>query len=189
MFLLSIFCRNNDFDIALLKLQSKLDLSARPTQVGASPLQQPRAICLPPMGSYLRTYSNKKAIIAGWGLPAVDAEGTPQILQKLEVNVFSPAKCKGFFAHRVNRRMMCAGHAEGGKDSCSGDSGGPLVFEDKPKVWTQIGSVSWGDGCGEEGYPGVYFRTTEGVQWISYMANYYEGEDPDDKGATWCIVP
>lgn len=61
-----------------------------------------------------------------------------------EVNVFSPGVCKDMFAHRVNRRMMCAGHRQGGKDSCSGDSGSPLILEEGGK-WMQVGSVSWGE--------------------------------------------
>ncbi len=98
------------------------------------------------------------------------------------------------FAHRINRRMICAGHREGGKDSCSGDSGGPLVLEDRPKVWYQIGSVSFGEGCGEAEHPGVYFRTTEGIQWISFVSNYYasrvdELAAGEEVSATWCLTP
>lgn len=74
---------NNDFDIALLHLDSKLELTPRVGTNGFSSLQQPRSICLPALGSYLRTFSNKKAVIAGWGLPGFDADGTPNILQKL----------------------------------------------------------------------------------------------------------
>jgi trypsin len=50
--------------------------------------------------------------------------------------------------------MFCAGLAQGGKDSCSGDSGGPIV----DSTGTLQGLVSWGQGCAEAGFAGVYVR-------------------------------
>ena len=49
--------------------------------------------------------------------------------------------------------MICAG--ETGKDSCQGDSGGPVVAGSGDNA-RQVGIVSWGLGCAQEGYPGVY---------------------------------
>jgi len=47
--------------------------------------------------------------------------------------------------------MICAAVPGGGKDACQGDSGGPLVVNG-----TLVGIVSWGIGCAEADYPGVY---------------------------------
>ena len=47
--------------------------------------------------------------------------------------------------------MICAAVPGGGKDACQGDSGGPLVVDGK-----LAGIVSWGVGCAEPQYPGVY---------------------------------
>ncbi|XP_049809287.1 trypsin-3-like [Schistocerca nitens] len=61
------------------------------------------------------------------------------------------ASCNPAYGGRITQRMICSGEDEGGKHSCQGDSGGPLV-----EGSTQYGIVSWGRGCAQAGYPGVY---------------------------------
>ena len=61
--------------------------------------------------------------------------------------------------------IVCAGQE--GIDSCQGDSGGPLVqFGDNCEA-VQWGVVSWGIGCAQPNYPGVYARVTEALDFIN----------------------
>ena len=66
----------------------------------------------------------------------------------------------------IDNTMMCAGYAEGGKDSCQGDSGGPLFVTGADGQFQQVGVVSWGYGCGLPDVRGVYARLSEFKDWI-----------------------
>ena len=63
----------------------------------------------------------------------------------------------------IYESMICAGSA--GKDSCQGDSGGPLT-----QAGLLVGVVSWGEGCADEGYPGVYTEVSYFLDWIEASA-------------------
>ena len=60
----------------------------------------------------------------------------------------------------IDTTMMCA--ADKGKDACQGDSGGPL-YDKKNDVL--VGVVSWGTGCADPKYPGVYSRIADQVSY------------------------
>lgn len=56
------------------------------------------------------------------------------------------------------------------------------------------GVTSWGDGCGLEGFPGVYARVTSASEWMhDVMASDLVASDQDDEtrdfhGMMWAVV-
>ena len=54
-----------------------------------------------------------------------------------------------------------------------GDSGGALFTCRNTDDCTQIGIVSWGIGCAQAQYPGVYTRVTEMIDWIQRITSCY----------------
>lgn len=100
-----------------------------------------------------------QADVYGWG----DTNGGGKHAQKLRaarVSVLPDARCERAYPGDADGTfkadsMVCAGVDGGGKDACQGDSGGPLVARGR-----LIGLVSWGTGCGEREYPGVYTRVS-----------------------------
>ncbi|NXA43946.1 KLK15 protein, partial [Eudromia elegans] len=86
----------------------------------------------------------------------------PDTPRCVNISVVANAECQDIYGDIVTEDMLCAGTAEGGKDSCQGDSGGPLVCDGELQ-----GIVSWGDHpCGQPGRPGVYSRVHNYLGWI-----------------------
>ncbi|XP_034991572.1 serine protease 27-like [Zootoca vivipara] len=149
-------------DIALIKLKSPVKFTSHILP-----------ICLPESSAQFPL--NEYCWVTGWGniqseVPLPD----PQTLQELKVPLIIREVCNILYNSRpvqglgrdpVKQDMICAGYPEGGKDSCQGDSGGPLVCQLKG-VWTQAGVVSWGVGCAESHYPGVYTLVPSYANWI-----------------------
>ncbi|AHI00605.1 serine protease [Kutzneria viridogrisea] len=92
------------------------------------------------------------ATILGWG-DTTEGGSASRYLLKATVPLTSDATCKKAYGEYSSTAMVCAGYPQGGTDTCQGDSGGPLVAGNK-----LIGITSWGQGCAEAGYPGVYTR-------------------------------
>ncbi|XP_028454868.1 trypsin II-P29-like [Perca flavescens] len=89
----------------------------------------------------------------------------PQNLQGVSLPLVSNTQCNDSYG-TITSNMICAGVTAGGKDSCQGDSGGPLVTK-VGSVWVQVGIVSFGKGCAQPGFLGVYTRVSQYTSWIN----------------------
>ena len=104
--------------------------------------------------------------VIGFGDIRMGGRRYPDFLQEVDVPFVPHTKCNQQYSGRIDQvSMLCAGYDQGGKDSCQGDSGGPIV-RIVNGVHTQVGVVSWGDGCARAGKPGVYSRTSGEIAWI-----------------------
>ncbi|MPC24242.1 Plasma kallikrein [Portunus trituberculatus] len=120
-------------------------------------------------------YVGELGIATGWGRISEKGEPTDTLKEAL-VPIFPNAVCQAlrYQPYEITDNMFCAGYINGGTDSChsvsvaslQGDSGGGLLWEGSDGKMDVIGVVSWGQGCGRPGYPGVYTRVTRYLDWI-----------------------
>ncbi len=106
-------------------------------------------------------------VVTGWGDTAEG--GLPSnILRKVTLPIVSNVVCNApeSYNGKITDLMVCAGRAEGGKDSCQGDSGGPLVVG-SGQSRLLVGVVSFGRGCAEAQKYGVYTRVSSHRVWIA----------------------
>ncbi|MBI1297670.1 trypsin-like serine protease [bacterium] len=149
-----------DFDIALLRLAEPAILTSRvqPVSLAArtsQTLYQPGTV----------------ATVTGWGTRAFGVADFPDELYEVGVPIVTNQACEASYAPTygagiIGDSMLCAGLPEGGKDACQGDSGGPLVVPNGQNGWLQVGVVSWGEGCAEPGFPGVYASVPYLHNWL-----------------------
>ncbi|EDW00875.1 GH20777 [Drosophila grimshawi] len=144
---------NFDSDIALIRFNEPVPLGI-----------EMHPVCLP---TPMETYAGQTAVVTGWGALS---EGGPisNTLQEVEVPVLSQQECResNYGNDKITDNMICAGYAEGGKDSCQGDSGGPMHVIGAAQSYQLAGIVSWGEGCAQPGSPGVYTRVSSFNEWI-----------------------
>lgn len=112
--------------------------------------------------------ANRAVTVIGWGI--ADNDAPSDVLRQVQVPLVDLETCRlsyGELNGKVTDNMLCAGLKAGGKDSCQGDSGGPLMtFDSTASVWRQVGIVSWGQGCAEPNYYGVYTKLSHYADWI-----------------------
>ncbi|MGQ0824273.1 MAG: trypsin-like serine protease [Actinomycetota bacterium] len=103
----------------------------------------------------------------GWG---ATGSGYPDLLQGVTVEELAGAatECGLYGAEYIAQHHVCAGALEGGRDACQGDSGGPLVAT-TPAGPVLAGVTSWGEGCAQADYPGIWSRVSS---YTAFFAGY-----------------
>ena len=117
--------------------------------------------------------------ITGWGTTS-SGGSLADVLQMVEAPIVdndvacgSDSDADGnsgqYFCSELDESMICAGDlVNGGEDACQGDSGGPLVVRSSDNSrWLLIGATSWGNGCADVLYPGVWAKVSHVLDWIN----------------------
>ncbi|XP_040211895.1 serine protease 33-like isoform X2 [Rana temporaria] len=129
-----------------------------------------RPICLPSSTTIFPC--GMECWLTGWGRTSVEGSlpfnGT---LQEVMIPLIDHNTCQKMYRYggsneSIQVEKICAGYYDGQNHSCQGDSGGPLVCKVQG-IWYQVGIVSWGKGCAEPNFPGVYTLVTAYQAWIS----------------------
>ncbi|MFI9341151.1 S1 family peptidase [Streptomyces sp. NPDC052773] len=106
------------------------------------------------------------ARVLGWGTTSQNGSSSNQ-LRTATVPIVSDTSCRSSYGTDfVASEMVCAGYSSGGVDTCQGDSGGPLLVGG-----VLAGITSWGEGCAQAGYPGVYTRLTTFSSLVTAQVN------------------
>ncbi|CAD7012580.1 trypsin zeta-like [Ceratitis capitata] len=134
-------------DIALLVLTTALPINnftIKPVQLTSAQPQE-----------------GEMATVTGWGLNG--QHELADLLHVVTVPIVSNTICSERYGGSITDDMLCAGLLDvGGKDACQMDSGGPLLVHGK-----LAGVVSWGYGCAEPKFPGVYANVRYFLPWLS----------------------
>jgi len=140
------------WDVALIELTTPLTFT-----------DHVQPVCLPATDSDVLMEGNN-VWVTGWGTTSESGSISTQ-LRQVSVPMVSDATCTREYRNNFHSDVMfCAGQA--GKDSCQGDSGGPVVYQ-KNGQWMQYGIVSWGQGCAEANYAGVYSKVSAYCPFIA----------------------
>ncbi|CAH0697532.1 unnamed protein product [Spodoptera exigua] len=155
------------YDISVLLLETDVTLSSNVATVN-----------IPEEGASVP--DNATVIVVGWGTTNPNSKLPSYILNEVAIKTINWEICEknyamvereATFLNLFKTDMMCAGiQGVGGKDACFGDSGGPLLYNG-----VVVGITSWGVGCAEAQYPGVFTKVSKYTNWIIYTIQHING--------------
>jgi len=122
-------------------------------------------VCLPTASDVVGAHRN--CHVTGWGT-LYSGGPLPSLLQEAPVETLNNENCSASYDGSITSDMLCAQGTtvHGVTDACQGDSGGPLVCDAGDGHYVLQGVTSWGQGCAEKEFPGVYSRVTSALDWI-----------------------
>lgn len=142
----------DDNDIALVQLASSVTIN-NPTMLAT------------PVTDAAWAGAGQTVTATGWGnTNAAGAASYPALLQQVDLTVTSQTSCNTAYGGDITANMICA--AAPGKDTCQGDSGGPIFASNHAGGVIQVGITSFGIGCAQAAYPGVYTRVSRYNDWV-----------------------
>ncbi|KAM8711106.1 hypothetical protein ACLKA7_000268 [Drosophila subpalustris] len=138
-------------DIAIIRIESSLSFRSTVRAIGIA-ASNPR--------------NGAEAVVSGWGTTESGSSTIPDHLLAVDLKIVEREECASkeySYGRKIKDTMICAYAAH--KDACQGDSGGPLVSGGR-----LVGVVSWGHGCADTRYPGVYADVAHFHSWIEKTA-------------------
>src|SRR3954451_6526733 len=110
------------------------------------------------------TTPGSRVFVIGWGATQEGGDISDE-LRFVRLTAPSHGYCDREYGRIDDASQLCIGSSRAGEDSCQGDSGGPVIAGngDTTRI---VGTVSYGDGCGRKGVPGVSPRVTHYAQWM-----------------------
>lgn len=122
--------------------------------------------------------------ITGWGSTLKDGSDTPLGMRGAQIPVVTSRRCAFMYNDQfIADTMTCAGDGYNA-DGCDGDSGSPLTFRNEnDDVYTLWAMNSWSNmPCASGGYPGVYVRVSNFLQWVKDTSGVYPAGDMSAMG-------
>eukprot|EP00073_Rattus_norvegicus_P043859 XP_017445935.1 PREDICTED: prostate-specific antigen-like [Rattus norvegicus] len=101
-------------------------------------------------------------LASGWGSTRPDKSLSAKMLQCVDLTLMSSDVCTDSYSQRVTESMLCAGHQEGGRDTCMGDSGTTLICDRMLQGITSRGS----NPCAYPKKPSIFTKVSKHMNWI-----------------------